>query len=597
MRNFPSARELPAGVRNLIVALGAIAGVVGATTVAQAQQPSFSAYPMPGTLTAAQGTDISFRGGDAAALGTVKVTGSRSGKHPGTLKMHSDGQGVSFVPDKEFEPGEQVTVTTGARVVNASHGDFSFTVGESTGRKNRPPENPNVGRGEVQSYQTRPDLMPPAVTVSIAAPGRAPGLIFLAPKGGRGQDGPMIINDKGHTVYFRPTHGAIPADFRVQTYFGRPVLTWWQGRLYGGDGDGVGMVLDQSYKQVATVHAGKGYSLDIHEFTITPRNTAVVLSYERYKRDLRAWGGKKHARIVDNVVQEIDLKTGLVLFEWHAFGNVSPSESYTPVPTEPGFEWEYFHANAAEVAPDGNFLVSARNTSTLYKINRQTGKIMWRLGGKKSDFKLGAGVRFDFQHSARTLADGSIRLYDNSAAPPHRKASRAITVKLDEAGKTATLVAAFHHPRKLLSASQGDVQTLPNGNLFVGWGSQRWFTEFTPQGKVVFDGHLARGNDNYRAYRFPWVGRPSSPPKVVAVRGSGNTAVRVSWNGATEAAQWQLLAGPSAAQLAPVLTEPTEGFETTLTVTGAHPVVAVRALDAAGNVLTTTAAVKPTSGS
>ena len=317
--------------------------------------------------------------------------------------------------------------------------------------------------------------------MTTAKAGRAPGHVFLAPKAGRGQDGPMIIDDRGDLVWFKPTPGKIPADFRVQTYQGKPVLTWWEGQLFVGDGDGVGQVYDTNYRPVTTVRTGNGYSFDLHEFTITPRDTAIVLAYERYRRDLRQWGGPRDSRIVDNIIQEIDLKTGAVLFEWHSFGNVSPAESNVPPPTAPGFEWEYFHVNSAEVAPDGNFVISARNTSAIYKINRATGKIMWRLGGKKSDFKLGAGVRFDWQHSARTQADGTLKLYDNSAAPPTRKASRVLTLRLDEQAKTASVVTARTHPRKLLSSSQGNVETLPNGNTFVGWGSQRWFTEFNSE--------------------------------------------------------------------------------------------------------------------
>ena len=198
----------------------------------------------------------------------------------------------------------------------------------------------------------------------------------------------MIIDNNGSLVWFKPMDGQIAADFRVQTYQGKPVLTWWEGKLFVGDGDGVGQVLDTNYRPVATVRTGNGYSFDLHEFTITPRNTALVLAYERYNRSLKAYGGPADAKIVDNIVQEVDLATGLVLFEWHSFGNVSPEESNIPVPKEKGSEWEYFHANAVDLDSDGNFLVSARNTSTVYKINRATGKIMWRLGGKKSDFKL-----------------------------------------------------------------------------------------------------------------------------------------------------------------------------------------------------------------
>jgi len=282
-----------------------------------------------------------------------------------------------------------------------------------------------------------------------------------------------------------------------------------------------------------------------------------------------------------------------VLFEWHSFGNVSPSESNVPPPTAPGFEWEYFHVNAAEETPDGNFLISARNASTIYKVNRASGKIMWRLGGKKSDFKLGRGVRFDWQHSPRMQADGTIKLYDNSAAPPTRKASRVLTLRLDEQAKTASVVSAYTHPRKLLASSQGNVETLPNGDVFVGWGSQRWFTEFSPKGEVLFDGHIARGNDNYRAFRYPWIGRPATTPKVVAATDEGRITARVSWNGATEVARWQLLAGPAADQLTPAGERARQGFETAVTITGTQAFVAMRALDAAGNVLGTSPAVRP----
>ena len=340
------------------------------------------------------------------------------------------------------------------------------------------------------------------------------------------------------------------------------------------------------------MRTGNGYSFDLHEFTITPQGTALVMAYERFERSLAAWGGPKNAKIVDNIIQEIDIKTGQVLFEWHSFGNVSPDESGVPVPKQRGSEWEYFHVNAIDIDRDGNFLISARNTSTIYKVNRTTGKIMWRLGGKKSDFKLGSGVRFDWQHSIRVLPNGDYRLYDNSAAPPVRKASRAITVRIDEQAKTATLVSAFKHPRGLLSASQGNVETLPNGNLFVGWGSQRWFTEFTPDGKVVFDGRIARGNDNYRAFRYPWTGTPATPPKLSAVSEDGKVSAYVSWNGETGVARWELLAGDTAQALAPVTQTARSGFETTLRA-DTKPFVAARGYDAAGNVLTTTAAVRP----
>src|SRR5690606_945044 len=100
------------------------------------------------------------------------------------------------------------------------------------------------------------------------------------------------------------------------------------------------------------------------------------------------------------------------------------------------------------------------------------------------------------------------------ATPPVRKHSRAITLVLDPAKRTATLKQALVHPRGLLSATQGSAQRLPTGGMFVGFGSQRWFSEYDATGKLVFDGRLARGNDSYRAYRFQWRGRPITLPKA-----------------------------------------------------------------------------------
>jgi hypothetical protein len=591
---------LPVGVRKLLLALGALAalGCLSFLGLANAQTESttYSVYPVPGTLTASAKTQITFRGGGAASIGTITVKGSRSGTHSGTLKPHSDGQGASFVPSKPFTENEKVTVSTDRAIAGVKGGDYSFTIGDETRRTLRPVEAPDVGRGAVQSYASRKDLSPPAVAVSTNKPGTAPGLVFLAPKAGRGQDGPMIIDNQGHLVWFKPMKGKIAADFRVQTYQGKPVLTWWEGQLFVGDGDGVGQVLDTNYKRVATVRTGNGYTFDLHEFTITPRNTALVLAYERYNRSLKAFGGPSQAKIVDNIVQEVDLATGLVLFEWHSFGNVSPNESNVPVPKEKGSEWEYFHANAVDLDADGNFLISARNTSTVYKVNRATGKIMWRLGGKKSDFKLGPGMRFDWQHSIRAQPDGTYKLYDNSAAPAVRKASRVLSFKLDTDAKTATVISAYTHPRKLLSASQGNVERLPNGNEFVGWGSQRWFTEFSPTGEVLFDGHLARGNDNYRAFRYEWQGQPDTLPKAVATTKGGSITARVSWNGATNVARWELLAGADAGTLAPIGTATRDGFETAVTAKSSAALVALRAYDAAGKVLGTSAPVKPAAG-
>jgi hypothetical protein len=129
--------------------------------------------------------------------------------------------------------------------------------------------------------------------------------------------------------------------------------------------------------------------------------------------------------------------------------------------------------------------------------------------------------------------------------------------------------------------------------MFVGYGSQRYFAEFDKAGKLVFDAELARGNDSYRAFRLPWTGRPAERPKVVATRSGGQVTASVSWNGATEVARWELLAGSSEDALRPVRSARATSFETTIRASSSARLVALRARDADGEVLGTSAAVRP----
>ena len=543
-------------------------------------------FPVPGTQTATTRTQVSFRGVEPDKIGAVRVTGSRSGRHSGRLRAHSDGQGASWLPSRPFLQGERVTVHSRAR-------SYSFAIGRRPAPlKTRPGELPGVGRGEVQRFETRPDLAPPALLITHRGEPRAPGLIFLGAKSGRGQDGPMIVDDFGNLVWFNAIgNRELATDFRVQSYLGKPVLTWWQGRLIGGEGRGEGVIYDTAYRPVRRVRAGNGLIADLHEFELTPQGTALLLIYDAVKRDLRAVGGARKGVVVQAVVQEVDIATGLVVFEWHSLGNVGLSESHEAVPKHGG-QWDYVHANSVAVDAGGELIVSARQTSAVYRISRQSGRILWRLGGSRSDFKLGPGTRFGLQHDARPQPDGTLTIFDNSAPPPQRKASRAITIRLDLERKTATLAQALKHPENLLSATQGGAQRLPNGGMFVGWGSRRYFTEYDAAGRVVLDGHFGIGGDNYRAYKFPWQGRPARPPALVATRRGDRIGARVSWNGATDVATWELWAGPRADALTRVKGQPRAGFETAISAVTAGRFVQARALDIGGAVLGSSATIR-----
>jgi hypothetical protein len=453
-----------------------------------------------------------------------------------------------------------------------------------------------------QHFRSRPDLEPPPVDV-LTAQSAAPGYVFFAPKMKVVQAGPMIVDNEGQVVWFQPlgTHGV--ADFKVQSYHGRPVLTWWRGRERMGVGNGYFVILDDTYHEIARVYAGHKYAGDIHEFVITDRNTALFPVYHQLKVDLSASGGPRQGRIFDGIVQEVDIPTGRVLFEWHSYPEVALDESYAPPPKaakgKKAAPWDYFHANSIEVDDDGDFIVSARNTHAVYKIDRQTGKILWRLGGKKSDFAMGPGTKFGWQHDARRQDDGTITIFDNSAAPPIAKFSRILVLRVDTENEKATLVRSYRHPQGLLAPFEGNAQFLENGDVFVSWGAIPYYTEFDASGQVVLDARFGKGTakitgpnqdaDTYRAFRFDWQGHPTDRPAVAV---DGNT-VYVSWNGATEVTRWQVLAGPDIGHLTAVKNAPKTGFETAIPVQAGGEFFAVRALDANGAVLGTSALVKP----
>jgi Arylsulfotransferase (ASST) len=581
--------------RAVLLTLLAALFVPSAASAQYQQLPGpVSAFPLPGTPTAGTGTQISFRGLTAKRVGRVVVTGSKSGRHAGRVRAHSDGQGASFVLNRKLAQGERVTVRTGLPVRGTKNGDWTFRTARMPKRvtlQNLILE--NIPAKKTQKFRSRPDLAPPFVTVDINKPGQAPGDLFLSPKSKRDekQAGPMIADRSGKLLWFHPLPGITAStDFRTQTYKGKPVLTFWQGTSRIGIGTGELVMMDQSYRVIHRIRTANGFKPDLHEFVITPDGKALFITYPIVRWNLKKVGAAKRGLVVDSVIQEVDIATGLVTFEWHSLGKIPITDTFSK-PMAPKAPFDYAHANSVNLDTDGNLILSARNTWTAYKINHDSGKITWRLGGKHSSFKVPKAARFAWQHNVlRRASDGAITVFDNSAFPPVRKFSRALAIKLDEKKRTASLISAAAHPKKLLTATQGNQQTLPNGNFMVGWGSQRQMTEFSPTGTPLFNAFLSLGYESYRTYREPWVGKPLTPPVVAAADEPGaGTDAYMSWNGATEVASWELFAGSSASTLQSLGTTPRRGFETKMTAPGVPRFVQVRARDAAGNVLGTSA--------
>jgi hypothetical protein len=370
---------------------------------------------------------------------------------------------------------------------------------------------------------------PPPVSILTSSGGFGHDDIFVSPFGDASTyaNGPEILDGDGNVVWFQAVPaGEEAADFRTQTYEGQPVLTWWQGTGLGGISSGTDYIYNDRYQQIATVNAGNGLSADGHEFLITPQNTALILSYTTATADLTSIGGAADQTVIDGVVQEVDIATGKVLFQWNSADHVPYSQSEQPLPTSPSTPWDWFHVNAVKLDGDGDLLIDARDTWTTYKVSRATGNIIWQLGGKDSSFTLqaapgqtldSANELFAWQHDPEPLGHDLYTFFDNeSAGTPELPYSRAITVKLDERAHTATLVASDDQPEGLSAASQGNAQTTDAGNLFVGWGILPYISEFDPSGKLLFNAQFPAGVNTYRAYLLPW-----SPGQPGGGQGSG----------------------------------------------------------------------------
>jgi hypothetical protein len=563
---------------------------------------SLAVSPLPDSYDASAHTQISLLGAPASALSHISASGSSSGSHSGRLLAYSQGDGASFVPSHPFDPGETVTVRgrVGSSSGHTTAFAYRFVIAHQDTLTYAPVAKPAKDYNEEQHFQSAPSLQPPVLTVGAHAPGTAPGYIFTAPYGGPGPSGPEIFDESGELVWFDPLAGETEAtNLQVQQYDGQPVLTWWQGYIPPqGFGQGEEMIYSSSYQQLGRVHAGNGYKADLHDFHITPQGTALLTVFDPIDCNLAAVGGPSGGAVTDSVFQEIDIATGLVRREWHSLDHVALSESYSP-PEGASTAWpfDFFHINSIDQLPGGTTLISARNTWTLYELNTTTGQIGLRVGGKRSEVKLLNGAATAFQHDATVQPNGTVSVFDNGAVPKVHPQSRAIFLSIDPHARTDTLLARYEHPGGLSSGSQGSVQALPGGSVFVGWGSEPYFSEFSSTGQLLYDAHWHGSYQSYRAYRLPWTGTPASPPSIAASAPSLSSPVSVyaSWNGATGVASWRVLAGSSPAQLTPVASAAKSGFETTIaTPGGAGPTtyVAVQALNSAGTIIGTSATLK-----
>jgi Arylsulfotransferase (ASST) len=423
-----------------------------------------------------------------------------------------------------------------------------------------------------------------------------------------GQSGPFMFDNRLQPVWFSPVPTNVVANnLQVQTYQGRPVLTWWQGVVsnVGATVSGQYVVVDQHYKRVATLNGRGGWVLSLHDFQISG-HVAWVTAYKNVPMNLAPYGGPANGTLIDFAVQEYDLSTGQLLGTWDALHHVPLSQSKQPANVSikgSAIPWDAYHGNSVQLIGSGKFLVSLRNTWGAYLVDINASNVdasttEWTLSGNQaiSNFSLPTRARFSYQHDVRLSPSNVVTLFDDACCAltgagkfaPASRGSRGLAVKLNMTKHTGSFVAQYQRAKNFDVFFLGSTQVLGGGNVLVGWGSTPYFSEFSKAGKTLLDVRWPGPDVTYRVLRQRWVGTPSSPPSGAVRKPKGKTTVYASWNGATLVAAWRVLAGPSKQRLSVAVSRTGKsGFETAISVPGSHAWFAVQALGSNGRVLGT----------
>ncbi|KAG4443531.1 hypothetical protein IFR05_001004 [Cadophora sp. M221] len=469
------------------------------------------------------------------------------------------------------------------------------------------------------TFKSRPDLSPPVLNITIPAASED-GFLFMTHHRGIGvkitepsgpvQSGSYIFTSKGELVW--SGMGCLldsSSNFHVTQYQGDDVLVAYQANAEWNAHRGVGHVtiLNRNYVPIKTI-VGNGILIDVHEFNVVDGKSVLMDAFMPIPYDLTPFGNPPESQwIFDATFQaidlsEIDLETGEVLFEWSSLDHVSPAETIEPISTlssGTGFSTakaiDYMHINSLDKDGD-DYLVSGRRTSTIFKIDGKSGKVIWRLGGRLSNFTLGPGVEFGLQHHARFISRSKgghqtvISLFDNSGhhldnfTGRYENNSSGKIIVIDTKNWTATLSQKFPAPDGLFASNTGSNQILPNGNVFINWGSPGAITEFTPNGTIVFHAYLDSGElfrngheFTYRATKSNWTGIPRENPALVALKHDEITTLYVSWNGDTETKFWRFFGAEESGKEILLGDEARSGFETSFRVGERPELTAFRA--------------------
>jgi hypothetical protein len=434
--------------------------------------------------------------------------------------------------------------------------------------------------------------------------GTSPGTYLFLSQGGANGAGAGIFQDDGVLVWWLGGGGIKDHDLTAVRYQGQSYIALWTGVGKGGGSYGSGAVTlyDKHYQVAGRITIGSAYGakgIDLHEFQITPEGDALVGSYTPFRMKVH----RHFVTVLGYLVEKWSLvhdsrgiHTGKLLFAWNAINDVRLSDSHLGDPGA-GRAWDYFHGNGITEAPDGNLLVSGRNTWGIYEVNARRGTpgfdhVYWQVGAAH-DHRL--SPPWCYQHDIAALGHGVYSIYDDGGIGPGcmpgstQHPARGLIFSVDTSRRPVRvkLIRAYRHRPSIYTGFTGSTQVLDNGDAVIDWANIPEITEYDSSGQnVKMD--LSLSNWSYRGFRFGWDGQPTQLPAIAVQRTTSGTNIWASWNGSTEVAAWQILAGPGSSHLSPLGGRVTKsGFETSVSVSGHYATFAVQAIDASGGVLAT----------
>ena len=454
--------------------------------------------------------------------GSIILTGSKGGEYTYSIIKSVDGSSIIVRPERFFILGEKITVSFTSFVKHLtgrgiSPFSYSFTI------KSEEVEQPAL-LGLVNEFnQNEIDKLLngssdfnerdfPQIIITYSD-NPSPGYLFLSNQTFDvfipNTPYLLILNNNGTPFFSRQMSSRI-FDFNKQpngnlTYYDYGKLKFYE--------------LNPNYYIIDSFYCGNGYSTDLHELRVLPNHHALLMSYDRQIVNMSLYisGGDTAAMVTGLIIQEIDANKNVV-FQWRSWDHFQITDATHE--NLLGHFIDYVHGNAIEIDTDGNIMISSRHMDEITKINRTTGDIIWRLGGKNNQFTfVNDPIRFSYQHAIRRIINGNITLFDNGNyhSPPF---SRAVEYSLDEANRVATLVWQYRNYPDIYGFAMGYVQRLENNNTLISWGSTNpTLTEVRYDGTKVFELTFSADVYTYRAYKYDWgnpvaISDPTNAPKT-----------------------------------------------------------------------------------